>query len=158
MSKYELCYIELYSPSTHGILNDLNKDYIYSNYLLMYKINAFKFLLNPTNLIKLKKKFKNYYIKYNSYYLTNNINTDKDCLRSIDKLNKYCDIRIVERFHKDEYTFAIDKTFWLKIFQRRWKKIYQNKLSIIKKMSNLHNLQHREINGRWSFNTNIYNI
>ena len=175
MSKYELSYIELFNPIVHGDINDLNikeQNMIFSNYLLMDKMKPDKFLLSPKKLMKhINKSLKYYKLCYESNIENNNIyanNCDVE-IRNIKKIIEqtlHGKLGIIERvnYHTTtygnsfEYTFAIDKTFWLKIFQRRWKKIYENKLSIIKKMHNLKNLQYREIHGKWSFNTNIYNI
>jgi hypothetical protein len=47
---------------------------------------------------------------------------------------------------RGEYV-AITKTFWLKIIQRKWKKIYKERCDTLKKMKSLVYLRNREING-----------
>lgn len=44
---------------------------------------------------------------------------------------------------------AILKTFWLRIIQKKWKKIYQERIEIMKKRCYLSNLSIREIKGKW---------
>jgi hypothetical protein len=44
---------------------------------------------------------------------------------------------------------AILKTFWIRIIQKKWKKIYEERQNIIKKRCNLYNLSIKEIEGKW---------
>ena len=44
---------------------------------------------------------------------------------------------------------AILKTFWLRIIQKKWKKVFQERKNIIRQRCNLSNLSIREIRGRW---------
>ena len=152
MTNYELSYIELYNISRHGDLSDLSlekQNHIQNNYLLMHSLKPETFLKKTEKVTKQIKKAQKYYTQVihqnNSEY-----NFQKN----------HASLDIIKRVHDDDdgYTFAIVKTFWLKLFQRRWKKIYQNKKDIIQKMKNPQNLLHRQIHGKWSFNTNIYDI
>jgi hypothetical protein len=47
---------------------------------------------------------------------------------------------------------CIIKTIWLKLIQRAWKKIYKNRIDIIKKRFTVHALRTREITGKWPEN------
>ena len=151
MTNYELSYIELYNTSRHGDLSDLSEkkqNYIQNNYLLMHSLKPETFLKKTEKVTKQIKKAQKYYTQVihqnNSEY-----NFQKN----------HASLDIIKRVHDDDgYTFAIVKTFWLKLFQRRWKKIYQNKKDIIQKMKNPQSLFHRQIHGKWPFNTNIYHI
>lgn len=150
MTNYELSYIELYNTSRHGELDDLpvaKQKHIQCNYLLMHSIKPEMFLKYPAKVTKIIDKTKIYYEK------TIQQNDSEYKFR-----DNHASLEIIKRVNNDEYTFAIVKTFWLKLFQRRWKKIYQNKQHIMKKMMNSQNLMHREIHGKLSFNTNIYHI
>ena len=44
---------------------------------------------------------------------------------------------------------AILKTFWIRIIQRKWKKIFQDRKNILSKRCNIFNLSSRQIYGRW---------
>ena len=44
---------------------------------------------------------------------------------------------------------AYIKTFWIRLIQRRWKKLFQERKQIIKKRCNINSLQHRQIHGKW---------
>jgi hypothetical protein len=47
---------------------------------------------------------------------------------------------------------CIIKTIWLKLIQRAWKKIYKNRIDIIKKRYTIHALRTRETTGEWPEN------
>jgi hypothetical protein len=51
---------------------------------------------------------------------------------------------------------AILKTFWLKIIQRKWKKIYKQKQDIIRKRKSLFSIRNREIHGCLKDGTDYY--
>jgi hypothetical protein len=44
---------------------------------------------------------------------------------------------------------AILKTFWLRIIQKKWKKVFQERKNTIRERCNLSNLSIKEIRGRW---------
>lgn len=47
-------------------------------------------------------------------------------------------------------TIAILKTFWIRIIQKKWKKIFKQRQEVIKKRHYLSNIKIREIKGNWS--------
>jgi hypothetical protein len=47
---------------------------------------------------------------------------------------------------------AIIKTFWIKIIQRMWKKIYAKRQFVLKNSRNFKALKYRELNGSWPCN------
>jgi len=57
---------------------------------------------------------------------------------------------------------VILKTFWLKIIQRKWKKIYKQRIEVIQQRMRIHSLKYREINGKWpstiSYLPNLYGL
>jgi hypothetical protein len=48
-----------------------------------------------------------------------------------------------------QHNICILKTFWIRLVQRVWKKIYNDRKNIIKKRSNPRAIFYREISGRW---------
>jgi hypothetical protein len=44
---------------------------------------------------------------------------------------------------------AILKTFWIKLIQRTWKRIYKERKNVFKRRSSIHALKYREITGKW---------
>jgi|TARA_B110000259_G_scaffold185174_1_gene233667 hypothetical protein len=59
------------------------------------------------------------------------------------------DIVKVEYFGDVEMV-AIIKTFWLRLIQRRWKRIYKERNNIINNRKNIITLRAREMIGKWS--------
>lgn len=56
----------------------------------------------------------------------------------------------------DDVFNAILKTFWLKIIQRKWKKIYKQKQDVIRKRKSLSSIRNREIHGCLKDGTDYY--
>lgn len=50
---------------------------------------------------------------------------------------------------------VIIKTFWLKIIQRTWKRVYKEQKHFIIKCINPHSLLHRQLKGKWINNKQI---
>lgn len=48
---------------------------------------------------------------------------------------------------------SIIKTFWLKIIQKKWKKICKERKECILRRTNLNAIKHKEIYGKWSKNS-----
>ena len=44
---------------------------------------------------------------------------------------------------------GICKTFWLKLIQRKWKKVYAKRMRILKERQQIHSILHRERYGCW---------
>lgn len=56
----------------------------------------------------------------------------------------------------DDYTYSVIlKTYWLRIIQRHWKKIYSQRLAAIKKRTQLQARMYFEIHGRYPDNSYI---
>ena len=46
-------------------------------------------------------------------------------------------------------TFAYINTFWLKIIQRKWRKVYNERKRILQIRKSFHTLRKREMTGKW---------
>ena len=46
-------------------------------------------------------------------------------------------------------TIMISKLFWIKLIQRKWKRVYKERLEIIEKRKTLDSLRYRSLNGCW---------
>jgi hypothetical protein len=64
----------------------------------------------------------------------------------------YIKPEIVECFDKDGFCIAIIKTFWLKIIQRSWKKVFEKRQKAFKNRQNIMAIHHRELTGKWPQN------
>jgi hypothetical protein len=51
---------------------------------------------------------------------------------------------------EDETYSVVLKTHWLRLVQRHWKKVYQERKRVIRGRRNINNLRHRENYGRWT--------
>ena len=56
--------------------------------------------------------------------------------------------------HTNIYTVII-KTYWIRLIQRHWKKIYKERMNFIKIRKNISNQRHFELNGRYILGNNI---
>jgi len=49
---------------------------------------------------------------------------------------------------------AILKTFWIRVIQRAWKKVFRKRQSVLSERCKLMSIKHKEVNGRWPNNCN----
>tara|TARA_B110000285_G_C15129747_1_gene622742 strand:- start:1903 stop:2379 length:477 start_codon:yes stop_codon:yes gene_type:complete len=142
-SKYKVALCEYWTPFRHGSSN-----YIIQDKLILYNYLDYDYLFN-----EFQDLTAFIHIGMQNYDLINNTNTKhkriNNYLNIISKKN-YIQPEIVEVVEiKDNdltYTTCIKKTFWLRIFQRKFKKYYNKKIQFMK---NIFNLRHREINGKY---------
>jgi|TARA_B100001093_G_C26554633_1_gene895984 hypothetical protein len=150
--KYILGICEHYWSYKHNWGNDdrNNND----KFLFHEKISK-KLFYNHQGLCKIL--FKNYsrdhnikITTYSNYLYYNNLP-----LKTHDTINNfniisthknYFKFEIIQKYNEGDITFAIKKTFWLRIFQRKMKNRYKKK---IKYMMNPVNLHYRQIHGKW---------
>jgi hypothetical protein len=92
--------------------------------------------------------------EYNEYYNEQVPNTVKHSIirnyRNIIARPDYIRPEIAECIVlPSQHTVAIIKTIWIKIIQRKWKKVYAERNKIIKTRMQYSSLKTREITGRW---------
>ena len=75
--------------------------------------------------------------------------------------NKELQLQIFKTNYKnlDQHPFKWDlgviiKTFWLRLVQRTWKRIYKERQYIVKKRMRPNNLHYRSIHGHWPYGLN----
>jgi len=165
--KYNIVLCEIYNPFIHGPPSQPN---INSHYLV---IDIFQYpnyeLYNSdddvsdddsefgitTDLDTIKEIHQ---MKYNS--LKNTVSYDNSISKhslirnyqNIIESEDYIQPEIAQCIYIDGTCLAIKKTFWLRIFQRKWKRIYQYKQEILKKRMKYESLLHRELKGKWPIN------
>lgn len=163
-----------YCDLLHGtyILNNFNSNYDHESlkygYLCMYSIPLDQFY--DTNTFK---EWYEFIFRYSSMFIRDNIirtsynnyynsqeNTGIDTSLIVKYLKKRCGIEIVKKNRikivdptisdDDCYiTTSIIKTHYIRLIQRKWKRLYKQ---MIKNRGNLNNLRHREIYGTWPAN------
>ena len=124
---------------------------------IIYKYNTLingKISLNKFQNIDDFYKVRNGYIC--AYRITKNefLDYDFDLIENHpdDVFNPYIQIIKIEHVNfqdndkQEYYTTAIVKTHYLRIIQRKWKRLYKEK---IQRMSHPNNIEHRMITGKW---------
>ena len=65
----------------------------------------------------------------------------------------YIQLEIIQRIYlKGDECVAILKTFWIRIIQKTWKKIYSLRKNIIEKRTKLNAILYSELHGKWPDN------
>ena len=155
-SKNTLLIPEIYNKVFHGKTVDsdpniegqflvLQSFYLYPN----SKISDFFKYAN--NLCKFYKKYyeKNYYDSSLSHKLLRNYN-------NIIKNPNYLDIQIGKiHYLKGDECVCIIKTFWLKLVQRSWKRVYKIRKLIMQRRCRPDSIMYRQFSGKWPNNCNF---
>lgn len=157
-TKYNIVLCELHNPLIHGVPeNDNNSNYSnsnYSNITAQYIVN-YRFKKYDCNV----SEYIDDIISYRQAFYINFIKK----MRRVELIHPlyrnykaivanpiYIKPEIAECaiLHTGE-SVAIIKTFWLKIIQRKWRKVYFEKKRIILLRCKLDAIKYREMNGRW---------
>jgi len=142
MNKYELAFIRPFIDKLDGITEDSSPNI--ENYILIDSIVDLEdFYEHDVD------QMKSYCLDIINLFLqtTNNRNIINNYNRISEHLLKYS-IDIVEIIElRGIEQVACVKTFWLKCFQRKWKKYYKQKMDLIKKRKQIKYLLKREIIG-----------
>lgn len=142
-----IVFSEIYNPSIHGSnTNCLNS--MDTLYMVSAEFSLDEFYNDVAN---------NFceIIKDNYYYLYNN----KPYIRRHPNIRNYENIISNSNYYTLDIAKSIMlfsgevvcylKTFWLKLFQRKYKKYYIQKMNLIKKRKNIRNLLNKELTGKW---------
>jgi hypothetical protein len=153
-SKFKLAIVILWNKNIHGEIHDnefpseeqLSKYFINDTSISIdefYDKRDYKEIKNYLKLIKNEISDKVNENIFDEYY--NNI--------FINLLNKkVIGIQIVEQIEVNDYAMCIIKTHWVRLIQRRWRKIRNKRINSKKKISNL---RHREMYGKFPNSCNV---
>ena len=137
-------------------ISALEDEYLYrekSNncYLIGMAFLVCKSLYNQQIIMEKKQYILASYISPTSFYKFNYDNVKKYLFMSSIYYLRKPEINILQLHIKDDglYTCII-KTFWLKIVQRKWKKIYALRMYIRKLRASIAEIRWREIHGTYS--------
>jgi len=171
MSRYKLAICELHIPYLHGYTNSSDKEII-NHFIITNIVELEEFydddykddiaIINECYLMWLYSYIDEVDDNYNydsdneeeldKYLVRNNITHPN--IRNYSNIiddGKYIKLDIVEIHELDgREMVGFIKTFWLRILQRKWKKIFKKRKEVIKKRKTLSSLKYREINGVWS--------
>jgi len=155
-NKNVLLIPEIYNKYFHGKTIDSDPN-IEGQFLVLqsFHINPnsrisdfFKYV---NNLCKFYKKYyeKNYYDSSLSHKLLRNYN-------DIIKNPNYLNLQIGKiHYLKGDECVCIIKTFWLKLVQRSWKRVYKMRKLIMQWRCRPDSIMYRQISGKWPDNCNF---
>ncbi len=150
-TRFKLARCDLYHPIIHG----KTTEFIACQFLVDFIIHKRIVLNSPQNL----NDCKIFHNKKNIYYLNNQqlFNTNHPIIRnyveiSIHKTHNNNDIvEIVNIIDDDgfEIRCAVKKTFFLRIFQRKWRNYLNRRNVALKNRMKISSLIHSRVYGRW---------
>lgn len=163
-SKFKLALVELYTPYRHGFHKNKEHHHVYGHYIINYPIKIKEFYndierinfdleLACDNMFDFLEQIK---------YQTRIGKVNHPVIRNYEKIaknNRQYELQIIEPItvalgnsESDEYSGAIIKTHWISLIQRRWREIRKKRIN---NMKNLHNLNYREIHGKFPSECNV---
>jgi hypothetical protein len=154
-NKYTLLIPELYNKYIHGKTNESDPN-INGQFMVLQTFNY-----NNSNENKVVELFN--YIDsiskfYKKYYLRNFRGLKHELIKNYKNIiiNKsFLNVEIGQVYYlKGDECVCIIKTFWLKLVQRAWKKIYKQRMLIQKKRRMPNSLLYRQITAKWPDNCN----
>ena len=137
-----LALCELYNPNIHHYSSIeeewknqsthwLNIHTIHSNY----------------NFLKIKKQIKRI---RKGYLESNSVHPYIRNYQNIIKNNNYIQIHLVKNILLSTgETICIIKTYWLRIIQRTWKRVYKKRKEVIEKRKSIYALTYFQLHGKW---------
>tara|TARA_B100001093_G_scaffold483351_1_gene515776 strand:+ start:4159 stop:4611 length:453 start_codon:yes stop_codon:yes gene_type:complete len=145
--KFNICICELFHPLLHGLTSNSSLN-IQSHYLIHMEISIDDFW---------NKNYEGYLEDLLEYYYHNFGHNNRETIiyhpiirnyqHILDNID-YLNIDIVEIIElPGNEQVACIKTVWLKILQRKWKKICRERNNKVLKLKNINNLLKREIVG-----------
>ena len=151
-NKYNLLIPELYNKYIHGKTSDSDPN-INGQLMVLQSINYNKDDANENKIIQLFRYTNKMSLFYKKYYLKNYSNLKHDIIRNYKNIMtnpKYLNIEIgLIHFLRGDECVCIIKTFWLKLIQRGWKKIYKQRMTVQQKRRMPQSLLYRQITAKW---------
>ena len=154
---FNIVLCELHHPLFHGKTSNSSLD-VSEHYITLEKIDPSELFVNTNNIpldevdnlfvfLKIRRRRFRKFIQRNAQF------NNHPSIRNY--LNVSCKTTFSPQIAKcinlpGEEQVAILKTHWLRLIQRTWKKIFQQRLNVIKLRKNPRNIRYREINGKWS--------
>jgi hypothetical protein len=142
---YQLAISEVFHPAFHG--QDANSTPgVHTQFLIYATIDLADFYSD--NYLYEVRSLLRY---HNATLQLLNGSAEHPSIRNYDVVyNKYMRLEIIQAdVLKGNEEVAYLKTFWLRLVQRRWKKIYQARREMLQKRSDIKALQERQRTGQW---------
>ncbi len=142
-SKYKLAVCVPFDPLLHGMNHNSDKN-ICSHYFIYDIIEQHSFINNSQPTIEILTDLKHLYnaIVLNPHPIIRNY-------QEIMLSEKFLKFHIIQEDILDGgESVGYIKTFWLKLIQRKWKKIFKERKEKIRRMTDPRRLMKREITGK----------
>lgn len=153
---FELVLCELFHPLIYGLTPNSSLD-ISEHYMIQEKIEPSELFVNLSHILpddidnlfaylRMRREMFRKFIQHSSFQ-------DHPSIRNYSKISSEITFspQIAQCIElPGEEHVAILKTHWLRLIQRTWKKIFQQRLNVTKLRKNPRNIRYREINGKWS--------
>tara|TARA_B100000519_G_C14117588_1_gene378847 strand:- start:388 stop:858 length:471 start_codon:yes stop_codon:yes gene_type:complete len=152
MSKYSLCIIEPYFSVFHGPWERRNLPSKYNGtFICQHIIELFDFYHEQEDLQELIYHMENWI-----RFAQQNYSINHPIIENFWKLHNkkyFCQLNIAKTYETETgELMCILKTFWIRIFQRKFRNYIAKKKKIILMRKNPTQLFFRKINGRWKKN------
>jgi hypothetical protein len=150
-SKLRLLIPEIYNVNIHGKTNESDPN-IDNHFMVLQSFN-YNSNNNIINLFKYINKLSLFYKVYYRKNYVNNLSLTHKLIRNYNDIinhSSYLNIEIGQIYYlKGDECVCIIKTFWIKIIQRAWKKIYQIRKRIHQLRRRPDSIFYRQITGKW---------
>ena len=128
-SLYKLGIIELFFPNRHTKELNTKEHYLNGHYICTTPISINNFY-NEKFALLIKNAYKLLYEDYINHELNNHYFHKN--FKNIVQNDNYFNIKIIKIIYINNLKIIIDKTFFLKILQRKWKKyFYRNYIKFL---------------------------
>jgi hypothetical protein len=170
MGKYNVVLCEIHNKYMHGF-DDASDPSVKGHFLVIERVDSIFFPqdqerdedYNEYNVTILEE-----YIQFQMYKYINARNRSSGIILCHDNIRNYRNIIRRSNYIKPEIAeciylsgdecVAIIKTFWIKIIQRTWKKIFKERKQNTLNRMKLCNLKYIEIHGKWSLDCRLPTI
>lgn len=152
MTKYKLAACVIHNPLIHG--SDYTSDPNISNHFLIDTLFDSEDFFDEFGFIGIQS-----YLNFLKMCIQreHRVHPTIQNYSQIIYDNKYIKCEIVEEDRLEgEESVGYIKTFWLKIVQRKWKKVFSERKEILKKRGSLRALHYRENHGKWPKDCQTY--
>ena len=157
-SKNKLAICTIFNPEMHGH-NSANSSNIHSQYLIYSIIDIDDFYNDAY-----KETLNQWKREYKSWILNKRENNEeikhpniRNYKKIISKSVNY-KINIVrdEVLTPGQEQIAYINTFWIKIIQRKWRKIYNERKKILQLRKSFHAIREKEMTGKWPKDAHLW--
>jgi len=139
LTRYNIILCELYNSKIHGSVDNREENI---GYLVCYRFKN----LDTELIYDIGSELVN---AYHLHIRRGNHNIYRN-YRNIISRPDYLKPEIAQCVYLEtQHCVAILKTFWIRLIQRKWKKVFAERQRVLKERCKLMSIKYREINGKW---------